>query len=444
MSNDTKKNLINVRIQSTIHSKLNGSLEHNLRTKSSRSDLNDDSNYLYQFEKRGTNDFISNGDDGITQIVNISHGTYSQNLSNYFSCKPSKNIAYNSYELSNKDRSTNREFKKMLTSIYEQDRLKHNALFKTRTRKNLKDDSGTWLEGVITFSEAIKEDLGTKYSQQQLEQKAIDITNDIAKYFKVEPKYVVLHLNETTPHFHFALDNFDEKGRSITHMFKATKHLSILQDIAFRHLKELGMKRGIKKAVSSKSRHNETIKYYESTITKLNAKLHEQNQAFTNEKKSFILLKNKYQNGLEKYNKLSSKYKERLNSYNNDNKAFKDLYEEVEGLYNKYSTLTSKKPFFEATAKYFGDVLGDKRENMLLKKNNSTLLQENKQLRAINSDKIDRVKQIHELNNYSISLKSSLKNLEKERDFYSDKSQNLESKIESLNQEISKFNNIDR
>ena len=49
------------------------------------------------------------------------------------------------------------------------------------------------------------------------------------------------------------MKNFDNEGRSIIFKNKSTKILSSLQDIAFKHFKELGMDRGIKKADSQVS-----------------------------------------------------------------------------------------------------------------------------------------------------------------------------------------------
>jgi hypothetical protein len=129
-----------------------------------------------------------------------------------------------------------------------------------RKKRNLLNEQATWLEGVFTFSEAIHSDLGNKYTKEELSRVANNCAQDLAKQIGAELKYMVFHLDETTPHFHLAFKNFDDNGMSIFHKIKHKDILSKIQDLAFEHFKELGMDRGIKKEFTSKN--YQTIQNY--------------------------------------------------------------------------------------------------------------------------------------------------------------------------------------
>lgn len=127
------------------------------------------------------------------------------------------------------------------------------------------------MEGVFTFSEQIKSDLGNKYTLEELIEVAKNCLNDIAKKLNSEIKYMVFHNDETTPHFHYALKNFDDQGLSIFHKINNKDSLSELQDIGFKHFGALGMQRGIKKELKGLDNINhQTIKaYHERQLNQL-------------------------------------------------------------------------------------------------------------------------------------------------------------------------------
>ena len=212
---DTLKNFSNVRLQSYNHNKAINIRKHNLRyTQDSLSIKKDVPNYL-----------ISN--DGKLLEINNSN----------------KKKIYN-----------------ILKKNYEVDRKKHNELYKASNKRNLRNFQSTWCEGIFTFSEAIHRDLETKYSKQNLSLIASNCAKEISKKFGNELVYMTLHLDETTPHFHFAIKNFDEQGLSLFNKNKNKEFLSKLQDIAYNHFKVLGMERGVSKEVSGK--RYETIEQY--------------------------------------------------------------------------------------------------------------------------------------------------------------------------------------
>lgn len=290
-------NFINVRIQSVSQNRLENNLVHNVRAKQSRNDINDNVNYLYKLEGQ----------------------------------------SYNRIELVGEESQNSLQ---ELKAQYKQDREKHKKLYYDRAKYKMEENNGSWLEGVITFSEAIKHDLGNKYTTQDLEERAIKIVNEIANYFNVEPKSVVLHLSETTPHFHFYLQNFDDVGRSITHMFKSKKHFSHLQDIAFKHLQDLGMQRGIKKEVSF-HRHQETKDYHEKEIKALNHKLHNTNEKYNVLKRDLLLVKDDLTKTISQLENVRDELKKGFDSLNIQKNTLKEVRRNLDKSSSEFSKVDS-------------------------------------------------------------------------------------------------------
>ena len=217
-------NFINVRVQSYNHTKQLNILKHNLRKIKSLSEgaFND----VVGTSKHSSN-FIIQKDGSLFELEN----------------KDFINLSYD-----------------FIADEYKKDRKLHNEKMYERKKRNLLNEQATWLEGVFTFSEAIKQDLNNKYTLEELSKVANSCAKALASKINTELKYLVVHLDETTPHFHFALKNFDEAGMSIFHKIKNKEFLSQIQDLAFEHFKELGMNRGIKKEFTSKN--YQTIQNY--------------------------------------------------------------------------------------------------------------------------------------------------------------------------------------
>jgi len=140
---------------------------------------------------------------------------------------------------------------------------------KVLRNEKLKDFNSTLISGIITFSEAIKRDLGVKYSKEEYEKSCIEAVEKIANEMETEILYVSFHYKEKTPHCHFHFKNFDNEGKSIFHKHKKKEQLSKIQDLAFSSLRKLGMERGQSKKITNKN-HQTTKIYY--------AKLYKQTQ----------------------------------------------------------------------------------------------------------------------------------------------------------------------
>ncbi|MGJ0376559.1 hypothetical protein [Aliarcobacter cryaerophilus] len=232
------KNFINSRIQAHNNLKIFNAIKHNLRhTQRSLSQENSNFNYIFL--------------DG----------------------KPTKITSENKKEL----------YKK-ITNEYKKDRAIHNELFLKNKTRNLKDDSGSWGEGVFTFSEKMKEDIkNKKYTFNELSKVALECLKDYEEYLGIKTKYMVLHLDEKTPHFQYFFTNFNDNGASITHLNKKAEQLSPLQDIAHKHFGKLGIERGLKKDFTN-SKHMSAAKYWKTLEMDLKHKTMSLEEQYNNRK----------------------------------------------------------------------------------------------------------------------------------------------------------------
>lgn len=274
-------NFINHRVKAISHSNKETPIKHNLRTIESRYDKdNSIDNEFYDFVDYENQDFLYdddsksvNGSDSIGGSVNLEEdsqlggiGTYANNLA-----KLKSHMLNNNTTLPNqKDRSINRSVAKMIRAAYREDRAIHKDLYRKNTSRDIEDGRGTWLDGVITFSPIILENFENgSVDKDEWEQACIASALESCSYLGANLKYVAFHYNETTPHISYQASNYDEQGKSITFKHNSKKELSILQDIAFKHLKDLGFDRGIPKEVTG-ANNQSLISFYAKKIGALN------------------------------------------------------------------------------------------------------------------------------------------------------------------------------
>ena len=308
------KNFINVRVQSYNYKKQYDLLRHNFRhKKDSLSQINEKSNF-----------FI--GPNG--KVLKI-------------------------------DNTNKKKIYDALSKDYKSDRTKHNEIYKSKHKRNLRDFQSTWTDGILTFSEAIHQDLGTKYTLEDLIKVATNCANDIAKKYDTKLIYLTLHMDETTPHFHFSLKNFDKNGLSLWKKNQNKEFLSQLQDIAFEHFKVLGMDRGISKDITNK--RYETIQKYHI--------------------RKEMELRDKVSNTQANYNKVQKEVE----------KSLKALYAEVNLQKNDVKDLRSN---YDRTSQEYKDL------TIVFKQ----LQVEEKTLR----EKVRELKEIDNLDNYLNDLKKDI------------------------------------
>ena len=291
------KNYINSRIQAHNNLKIFNAIKHNLRhTQISLSQINKNSNYIFL--------------DG----------------------NPTKITSENKKELYTK-----------ITNEYKKDRAIHNELFLKNKTRNLKDDSGSWGEGVFTFSEQMKEDIkNKKYTFNDLSNIALECLKDYEEYLGIKTKFMILHLDEKTPHFQYFFTNFNDKGASITHLNKTTDRLSPLQDIAHKHFGKLGIERGLKKDFTN-SKHMSAAKYWQTLGLNLKDKTLSLEEQYNNRKievekdlKSLYTEVNLQKNEVKD---LRSNYDRTSQEYKNLTIVFKQLQVEEKTLRTKVKEL---------------------------------------------------------------------------------------------------------
>ena len=260
------------------------------------------------------------------------------------------------------DNTNKKKIYDIVSKEYQKDRTKHNEIYKAKHKRNLRDFQATWTDGVLTFSEAIHQDLGNKYTQEDLIKVATSCANDIAKKYGTQLIYLTLHMDETTPHFHFSLKNYDENGLSLWKKNQNKEFLSQLQDIAFEHFKKLGMQRGISKEFTGK--RYETIQKYHV--------------------RKEMELRDKVLNTQANYDKLQKEVE----------KDLKSLYTEVNLKKNEVKDLRSN---YDKTSQEYKDL------TIVFKQ----LQQEEKTLR----EKVRELKEIDNLDNYLKDLKQDIRKI---------------------------------
>ena len=260
------------------------------------------------------------------------------------------------------DNTNKKKIYDIVSKEYQKDRIKHNEIYKAKHKRNLRDFQATWTDGVLTFSEAIHQDLGNKYTQEDLIKVATSCANDIAKKYGTQLIYLTLHMDETTPHFHFALKNYDKNGLSLWKKNQNKEFLSQLQDIAFEHFKKLGMQRGISKEFTGK--RYETIQKYHV--------------------RKEMELRDKVLNTQANYDKLQKEVE----------KDLKSLYTEVNLKKNEVKDLRSN---YDRTSQEYKNL------TIVFKQ----LQQEEKTLR----EKVRELKEIDNLDNYLKDLKQDIRKI---------------------------------
>ena len=248
-------NFINVRLEAYNHNKTLNAIKHNIRHIQSKSERLNFDNMSKDLEHNKNNYFVF---DGVPY--------------------PMK-----------KNKADTKEYYNFLSQEYQDNRAEHNKLYLASNVNNpslkgrkLRDNQSTWVEGVFTFSDQFKEDLGNKYSFEELCKIANDCVLDIGKKLNANLKYIVYHGDEKTGHFHYAFDNYDNLGRSLFKKINNINDLSILQDIGFSHFGKLGIKRGQKKEITGVNNQNKEIYWqnkYNELKTQTNTQLEQLNSA---------------------------------------------------------------------------------------------------------------------------------------------------------------------
>lgn len=367
------KNYINSRIEGFNNLKIRGMYEHDLRTKESRHQKNNKTNFCYDVE---TN-----------EIIKV----------RYISLKDQEQLSEDDLKTFNDDRKKLLNYYHKSLDKYSKDREEHNNLYKKRRNQNLKDSTGSHAEGILTFSEQIQHDFNNgKLDLNLFMKRGIAAAKESCKYLGAELINVTLHLDETTPHFHYIFKNFDENGKSLTHKANIKNKglkLEYLQDIATKHFeKDFGIKRGIEKEFRGDIRHQTTTQYYEKKIYDLNLKVKEHIKILENtnkqQKEAYTLL-----------NKTKSQLKETQKEFDSNSEKFQELSISIKDIQQKEKQMRFE---YKQTKKEVNEIKLDLEEN---KKTNEEMVQ------AI-EDKVKEFNQIqYNLRNEMLDMMKSESNI---------------------------------
>jgi hypothetical protein len=406
------KNFINVRVQAHNNAKNIIAIQHNIRYQKSLSCINEANNIL----------IVSGEQIEITQ-------------------------------------DNKKDIANTLKKMHREDRIIHNEIYKKYNKRNLRESKGTWCEGVFTFSEAIHQDLHNKYSLDELVEVASNSLNEIAKKYKSEVKYMVLHLDEKTPHFHFQLSNFDHVGRSLTHTNKSKQFYSQLQDIAFKFFSKLGMSRGIKKDpsigydyISPKEWHkkqlieikdelslksNEMLEIDKSIkeLKTLRNNISKSSKIANNEKK---IIYDEITNVQKQLRSLRKNFQIEKKSYLEFQTKLEDLFKKHHSRFNDNSTL--KKKILEE----FGDDIMLKASNKKLELQNQNLKKQVEYLQKLSESKIDFQNALIVEQEKNKSFEEKLKLKESSLEQYKKLNRDLDDENTKLRDRLYKLENKDK
>lgn len=398
------KNFINVRVQAHNNAKNIIAIQHNIRYQKSLSCINEANNIL-----------IVNGEQiEITQ-------------------------------------DNKKDIANTLKAMYRQDRVLHNEIYKKHNKRNLRESKGTWCEGVFTFSEAIHQDLHNKYSLDELIEVASNALNEIAKKYNSEIKYMVLHLDEKTPHFHFQLSNFDDRGRSLTHTNKNKPFYSQLQDIAFKFFSKLGMQRGIKKNPSIGYDYISPKEWHKKELLQIKDEISSKSNEMLEIDKSIKELKT-LRNNISKSSKIANdekkiiydeitKAQKQLRSlrknFQIEKKSYLEFQIKLEDLLKKHhSRFNDNSTLKEKILEEFGDDIMLKASNKKLEQQNQNLKKQVEYLQKLSESKIDFQNALVVEQEKNSLLKNELDNAKNTINHQKEKLKRLDIENDSLKNEI--------
>lgn len=393
-------NFINVRMTSHNHLKIFNNIKHNCRYRKSLSQFNEMKNIL----------------------IDINSG---------------KQL----FEFNSQDRVTARTMYLTLSDMYQKDRKKHHELHKAnRNNRRVKNSFGSWGEMVFTFSEAIDNDLGTKYTQEELIKVAHQCALEQCKEMGTELRMMNIDFDEKRPHFQMFFRNYDEMGASIYFKHKKTSFLEKMQDIGFKFFGKLGMNRGIKKDkelqgvvdyISPKQYHQKVLAGLSSEINTLDIEV-KQLKALRKEVSSDLALSNDEKKTIHNdISNLQDKQRQLRKRLVQDKKTIDIADDEIKHDISQILTYAKK------TIGY--DELKLKKAIYSKYKKYLDVLQENKKLKAQNQRLEDALNKLYEASQNIIAIDNENQTLKENMAIAQESYISLQKKAQVLDEENDKL-----
>lgn len=117
-------------------------------------------------------------------------------------------------------------------------------------KRKWQKNSPYFFDGIITFGDGFIQNQAQPeraVNQVDLENSAMVFLHNWCEEYDVKPLYLILHLDEATPHFHFKTTAQNSAGKSISRNVNRKAEMRKAQDIAAESFKTLGFKRGTPK-----------------------------------------------------------------------------------------------------------------------------------------------------------------------------------------------------
>jgi len=126
--------------------------------------------------------------------------------------------------------------------------IKQDEYVKAKTGRKLQKNTERFFSGIATFSSSMSEDY--KSSPERFKECSLMFISRLQEK-GLKPLYAQLHLDETTPHFHFTFDNIGDDGKSIRRNIRK-QQLRDIQTIMGECFESMGYERGISAEITKR------------------------------------------------------------------------------------------------------------------------------------------------------------------------------------------------
>jgi hypothetical protein len=111
-----------------------------------------------------------------------------------------------------------------------------------------------FVEGILAFSPEPFAAAG--FDMEEWKARCLDVAADLAKSQNARMVYLSFHFDETTPHAHYMIENFDKKEKTTWQRKFGKQKCRELQDFAAKKFTEMGFERGESKSISGAEHKN--------------------------------------------------------------------------------------------------------------------------------------------------------------------------------------------
>lgn len=111
-----------------------------------------------------------------------------------------------------------------------------------------------FIEGILAFSP--EPFASESFDMEEWKGRCLDFAADLAKSQNARMVYISFHFDETTPHAHYMMENFDKNKKTTWQRTFGKQQCRELQDRAAEHFFEMGFSRGESKSITGNEHKN--------------------------------------------------------------------------------------------------------------------------------------------------------------------------------------------